>query len=533
MAYKYVTSDIDAIHSMELFVQEYLRGGAQAEGILKWLSSYMKSPFDPYCHNANTKCTMPTYRRRPDVLVQVTSQHHNWPVPLVVIEIIGTKDLWGHAVEEFPGYVETLYTLSMVPIAYYLQVGYAQAKLYTLKRIPEENRIDIQYTILPWNSGNSKTGFADQLHKVVDVMIHVLVRAMQYVPVAKAAQQDYYSMTKEFTDLLNPLTRAVICSDCWYIQSLDELRQRFNDNSMIERQNLGGGDAGTGGGDDGGGEEGDGGGDDDDDGDGDDRGGQTVFPHDLQVQRPLRTYRRNRRNPRFTRSRDAAMVLRQASRRTPMKEAEHGQFLQSLSPSIRTHISNTPSFQTGPHAEIPIIDISDVTDSNGSSEQMISFFRRTRVATAIVRQRSENVRRFLNFNAPTSSQFRQEQQQQTGEQEPPQAGTSGEFALQDEPRHQSRRGKSSKRSKPKKTTSRTATTPAGQPRPTPAVGQEQEQLPTQEQQQQPPPPQPGQAEEQEQPLPTQEGHQRRQRRLRPCPRPTNRFSSPRPKKRKK
>ena len=149
MAYKYVTSDIDAIHSMELFVQGHLRHRPQAEGTLKWLSSYMKAPFDPYCHNANEKCTMPTYRRRPDVFVQVTSVHHNWPVPLLVVEIIRTKDLWGHAVEEFPGYVESLYTLSMVPIAYYLQVGYAEAKLYRLKRIPEQNRIDIQYTILP------------------------------------------------------------------------------------------------------------------------------------------------------------------------------------------------------------------------------------------------------------------------------------------------------------------------------------------------------------------------------------------------
>ena len=99
--------------------------------------------------------------------------------------------------------------------------------------------------------------------------LHVLVRAMQYVPVAMSAQQDYFAMTKEYTHIQNPLTRPVICRDCWYIESTDDLRQHFNDNSVIERQDLGGADAGNG---NGGGDDGNGGGDDDD------RGGQRVSP---------------------------------------------------------------------------------------------------------------------------------------------------------------------------------------------------------------------------------------------------------------
>ena len=76
----------------------------------------------PIC-NKHIKCTKPNERRNPDVVVWIPpTDETTLPIPLLIVKIVGRKDVWGSGEAQYKGWAATLVGMAIIPIAYYMEM---------------------------------------------------------------------------------------------------------------------------------------------------------------------------------------------------------------------------------------------------------------------------------------------------------------------------------------------------------------------------------------------------------------------------
>ncbi len=103
----------------------------------------------------------------------------------VIIEIVGSKDVWGAKVKLFSGYIEATYALSFVPITYLLIIGALQICLFKFSCNKMQGCIDVK---------DEKYNLGEGLHLGLQALMQSVIKAIvdmrSHYEVMNAAAQD-------------------------------------------------------------------------------------------------------------------------------------------------------------------------------------------------------------------------------------------------------------------------------------------------------------------------------------------------------
>ena len=97
----------------------------------------------PIC-DRRIKCTKPNERRNPNVVVWIRPMDETtFPIPLLIVEIVSRKDVWGSGEAQYKGWAATLVGLAIMPIAYYMEVTEKDIILYRFERNPVHSTVEV------------------------------------------------------------------------------------------------------------------------------------------------------------------------------------------------------------------------------------------------------------------------------------------------------------------------------------------------------------------------------------------------------
>ena len=146
------------------------------------VSKFLQTTQWPECQNQMNKCQKRTLVHKPDLAViykepatTVPANRFPYRVPILIIKIEGSKDMWGAGEQETKVLEEASSTLAFMPDTYVVFVYGNRFEFCYLERNPFDGSIDCtSYPIYVQHSGEDP--FRESLKKVVENLGGILVR---------------------------------------------------------------------------------------------------------------------------------------------------------------------------------------------------------------------------------------------------------------------------------------------------------------------------------------------------------------------
>ena len=233
--FSYITSTIDSDELDTLFLNTVNLGipntapNREEQRVMTYIGKLLKLSNNwPWCdmRKNNMGCHRPNKSKKPDVQITMGTQTgaEDWEPPIVIIEVEGSKDVWGRASAYTKILEGALTSLTVYPRVYGLAIKHANIEIYCFERDPDRGMIKTQ--MISIRIGTTKNeGIGKALVKVIDKILLALTDCLQFTRFYRTAFDEL--TTKGYEGAISRQGRNTVCQNCWKIESVADVKTKM------------------------------------------------------------------------------------------------------------------------------------------------------------------------------------------------------------------------------------------------------------------------------------------------------------------
>ena len=176
------------------------------------------------CPNQGCRCRKRNLVHRPDIAViyeepgtTVPGNQYPYRVPILLIEVEGSKDIWGASEQESKVLEEACATLAFMPDMFLMFIYHNRFEFWYLVRNPADGSIDCtSYPIYVQHGG--QVPFRNSMKKILDNLVGILVR--QFIRNSHIIRQSILQYQNANLQAYRdpPLSQGnYVCPNCWVL----------------------------------------------------------------------------------------------------------------------------------------------------------------------------------------------------------------------------------------------------------------------------------------------------------------------------